>query len=68
MTVASKVKQTIAALKGIKSTLEIYAVQSQDEKAVSVYQEGVRVAGEVADDLGKRLKTLEFEEPEYGGL
>jgi len=68
MTVASKVKQTIANLQGIKSTLEIYAAQCQDEEAASAYQEGSRVVSETASDLEKRLKTLEFEEPEYRGL
>jgi len=68
MTVAAKVKQTIATLHGIKSTLEIYAAQCQDEEAASIYKEGSLVVNEAANDLGERLKTLEFEEPEYRGL
>ncbi len=68
MTVGAKVKQTIATLKGIKGTLEIYAYQCQDQESASVYQEGLQAVSEITGDLEKRLKNLEFEEPQYKGL
>lgn len=67
MTVASQLKQTIAGLKGAKSTLEIYHLQSQDGELKSAYQNASETAGEVIKDLEDRLKVLEFEEPQYKG-
>jgi len=68
MTVGSKVKQTLATLKGIKSTLEIYAVQSQNNEAVLAYEEGLNIVDEIIIDLEERVQALEFEEPQYKGL
>lgn len=68
MTVGSKLKQTLSSLKSAKSTLEVYAVQSQDEKAACAFREAVDVLQGVLNDLEKRAQTLEFEEPQYKGL
>ncbi|KPU46001.1 hypothetical protein OXPF_04810 [Oxobacter pfennigii] len=67
MTVASQLKQTIATLKGVESTLKVYRLQSQDEDTKSAYQEAIDTANEVINDLENRSKTLEFEEPQYKG-
>lgn len=67
MTVGSKVKQTLAGLKGIESTLEIYSVQSRNEEERTVYKEELEVVESVIKDIEDRLKTLEFEEPQYKG-
>lgn len=68
MTVGAKVKQTLAGLNGIKRTLEVYVLQTQDEETVSVYKEAVNETAAIIDDLEKRLRMLEFEEPQYKGL
>lgn len=68
MTVGSKVKQTLSSLQSIKSTIEIYAVQSRNEEAAHAFREAEDVLGEVVNDLEKRVQTLEFEEPQYKGL
>ncbi|PKM81956.1 MAG: hypothetical protein CVU89_06350 [Firmicutes bacterium HGW-Firmicutes-14] len=68
MTVGSKVKQTLASLKGIKSTLEVYALQTQDDETSGIYRDSLNIINEVMDDLEKRVQTLEFEEPQYRGL
>jgi hypothetical protein len=67
MTVGSKVKQTLANLQGIQGTLRIYSVQSQKEEAKAAYEEVLIVTRSVIKDLENRLKTLEFEEPQYKG-
>ncbi len=67
MTVGSKVKQTLANLKGIESILEIYSVQSSNKEEVLVYKEALQTAKAVIGDVEDRLKTLEFEEPQYKG-
>lgn len=68
MTVGSRVKQTLSNLKGIKSTLEVYTLQTQDEETCLAYKEALVTVNEVMNDLEKRVRTLEFEEPQYKGL
>lgn len=68
MTVASQVKQTIAGLKNAQATLRIYATQSQNQEAKSIFEEAYRSSGEVINDVEERLKILEFEEPQYKGF
>ncbi|MBZ4686386.1 MAG: hypothetical protein PWQ96_1133 [Clostridia bacterium] len=67
MTVSSKVKQTLASLKGAKGTLRIYSTQTQSEKSKSVYKEALQVTDEIIKDLEGRIQTLEFQEPQYKG-
>lgn len=67
MTVSSKVKQTLASLKGTQSTLRIYSLQTQDKNAKATYKESLEITDKVIKDLERRLKTLEFEEPQYKG-
>jgi hypothetical protein len=67
MTVASNVKKTLASLKGIESTLKIYSVQCRNEEEKSVYKEELYTVESVVGDIENRLKTLEFEEPQYKG-
>lgn len=67
MTVGSKVKQTLANLKGIESTLKIYSAQSSKKEEINVYKEVLNTTESVTSDIENRLKTLEFEEPQYKG-
>jgi len=67
MTVASKVKQTLATLKGNQGTLRIYAAQTQDEETRSVYNDAIEITGSIINDLEERLKILELQEPQYKG-
>ena len=67
MTVGSKVKQTLANLKGIESTLRIYSVQSSKNEEIKIYKEALNITESVTLDIENRLKTLEFEEPQYKG-
>lgn len=68
MTVASQVKQSLATLKSVHASLRIYAEQSQNQEAKSVFDEAGRTTGKIINDLEDRLKVLEFEEPQYKGL
>lgn len=67
MTVGSKVKSTLATLKGTQGTLRIYSIQEQNEEAKGVYKEALEVTEKIIMDLEDRIKTLEFEEPQYKG-
>ncbi len=68
MTVASQVKQTLSSLKGARGTLNIYSVQTKDDETQSVYRKSLEIADNIINDLEERLKTIEFEEPQYKGL
>lgn len=67
MTVASNVKQTLAGLKGIESTLRIYSIQSRSGEERKVYKEELQTVESVIKDIEDRIKILEFEEPQYKG-
>ncbi|MDK2919283.1 MAG: hypothetical protein PWQ37_2016 [Candidatus Petromonas sp.] len=67
MTVSSQVKQTLASLKNTQSTLRFYSTQSQNKEAKLAYDEALKVTKDIIKDLENRLKTLEFEEPQYKG-
>lgn len=65
MTVVSKVKKTLASLKGAKGTLRFYAYQSQEDVAKSIYMDALMEVENIIDDIGMRVKELEFEEIQY---
>lgn len=67
MTVGSKVKQTLANLKGVESTLRVYSLQSSNEEEKAVYRLALNTTNQVIRDLENRIKVLEFEEPQYKG-
>ena len=67
MTVGSKLKQTLANLKGIESTLRFYSLQSSNEEERMVYRKALINTESVIKDIEYRLKTIEFEEPQYKG-
>jgi hypothetical protein len=67
MTVGLKLKQTLANLKGIESTLRFYSLQSANEEERMVYRKALINTESVIKDIEYRLKTIEFEEPQYKG-
>ena len=67
MTVGSQVKQTIVSLKGIQGTIRIYATQARHEETREAFGDASKNLEEIITDLEGRLKTLEFEEPQYQG-
>ena len=67
MTVISKVKQTLATLKGSEATLRIYSLQESDEEARAIYIEAFEEITKIKIDLEKRVGAIEFEEPQYKG-
>ncbi len=67
MTVASQIKQTLASLKGARGTLIMYKAQTRDEETQSIYTNSLEITETIINDLEDRIKTLEFEEPQYKG-
>lgn len=68
MTVASQVKQTIASLKGTKATLETFSNVTQEQANRELLTRNTDKLSTIIDNLEQRVKTLEFEEPQYKGL
>jgi len=68
MTIGSQVKQTIASLKGARSTLESFAIIETNDEAINIMRRNASAIGNVISDLEKRLGELEFEEPQYKGF
>lgn len=67
MTVVSKVKKTLASLKGARGTLRFYAYQSQEDVAKSVYLDALMEVENIIDDMDMRVRELEFGETQYKG-
>lgn len=68
MTVGLKTKKALANLKGIESTLRIYSIQSQSEDERKAFEEAAGIIVRVVNELEARVKTLEYEEPQYKGF
>lgn len=67
MTAISKVKETLATLKGAEATLEMYSLQERDKDAKRIYNEASKEIHKIKTDLEKRIGFMEFEEPQYKG-
>ncbi|WP_297429351.1 DUF1657 domain-containing protein [Clostridium sp.] len=67
MTAISKVKQTLATLKGAEATLKMYSLQEREKKASAVFKTSCEEISKVKIDLEKRIGKMEFEEPQYKG-
>jgi len=67
MTAISKVKQTLATLKGAEATLRMYSLQERDKEASDAFNTAFEEISKIKIDLEKRVGTMEFEEPQYKG-
>ncbi|MCF0148614.1 MAG: DUF1657 domain-containing protein [Clostridium sp.] len=67
MSAISKVKQTLSTLKGAEATLRMYYVQEQNKEAKFIYSKSLEEINKINMELDKRIKTMEFEEPQYKG-
>lgn len=68
MTTGSQVKQTIASLKGVQSTLKSFASVEKNNEAVEILKCNALRIGSIISDMEKRVGELEFEEPQYKGF
>lgn len=65
MTVASRVKETLANLKGIEATLSHLALEAKEEKAKDEFHECCLMARRAIKELEQRIGEIEREEPQY---
>lgn len=67
MTVASQIKQTLAALKGAQATLQTYAEHHPDQNIKAEFQSCENRLENMIQGLETRIQQIEFEEPQYKG-
>ncbi len=67
MTVGSKVKQTLADLRGSHGTMKLYWARSGDEGTKAVFNQALVDTEGIIKDLEDRLRVLESQEPQYKG-
>lgn len=67
MTVGSKVKQTLAELKGAYGTLQMYSAHTENEETKAAFVNAEEEIKQIIGDLEGRLQVLESQEPQYKG-
>jgi hypothetical protein len=67
MTVASQIKQTLAALKGAEATISTYATHHPNPATKLEFQSCEEKINTIIKGLEKRIQQIEFEEPQYKG-
>lgn len=65
MTVATKMKQTVAGLKSAQASLETFALQTDNQQAKQLFQQAAQQTQMVVDQVNQRLNEIELEEPQY---
>lgn len=68
ITVAAKVKQTLANLKGAQATLENLVNFASNPENKAILEKNQQRIGQIIGGLEKRVQVLEFEEPQYKGF
>lgn len=68
MTVASQIKQTLAALKGAEALIDQYANYHPDPNAKNDFMTCKNQLEEIVQDLEQRVREIEFEEPQFKGF
>lgn len=68
MTVSAQVKQTLASLKGARTTMETFATIEENREAKDILFRNARRINRVITDMEKRIGVLEYEEPQYKGF
>jgi hypothetical protein len=54
-------------LQGCENTLNIYLIEERDKEIKKIYEDAVLATGKIINSLERRIKTIEFEEPQYKG-
>ncbi|WP_138415165.1 DUF1657 domain-containing protein [Aquibacillus sediminis] len=68
MTVDSQVKQSLASVKSIQSSISSLTARSQDKQAIEIFQQALPILDEIKNDLQQRVGQLEHEEEQYKGF
>lgn len=68
MTISSQIKETLASLKGLQSTIETFAIHEENTTSKDLLQKNAQRLNEVISMYEHRLASVEFEEPQYKGF
>ncbi|WCN37556.1 DUF1657 domain-containing protein [Aneurinibacillus uraniidurans] len=68
MTVAAKVKQTLAGLKSAQASLETFALETQNKQAKQAFTQNAQQTQMIIDSLEQRVQQIEQEEPQFKGF
>ncbi|MDD4334252.1 MAG: DUF1657 domain-containing protein [Desulfotomaculaceae bacterium] len=68
MTISAQVKETVASLNGVQATLETFVSVEENPEAKDMLSRNSQKVAAVIKDMEKRLRVLEFEEPQYKGF
>ena len=67
MTVASKIKQTLSTLKGVKSTIGTFAMHHPDQTTKNEFYACEKKVDMMIRGIEERVQQIEFEEPQFKG-
>ncbi len=65
MTVAAKMKQTMAGLKSAQASLETFALETDNQQAKTLFQQLATQTQGIVDGLEPRMQDIMQEEPQY---
>ncbi|GGH78818.1 DUF1657 domain-containing protein [Pullulanibacillus pueri] len=65
MTVAQQLKSTIATLKSVQASLELFSYETKDEKVQNCFKQACTDSDQVITSLETRLLQIEKEEPQF---
>lgn len=68
MTVGSQVKQTVAALKSVQASFELFALETENKQAKQMYTDASIQATTILQSVEPRVAEIEQEEPQYKGF
>lgn len=68
MTVATQVKTCLASLKSAQSSLEQFALNTQNQEAKMMFENASKATQQIVNEVSTRVGQLENEEPQYQGF
>jgi len=68
MTVATQVKTCVASLKSAQSSLEQFALNTQNQEAKTMFGNAAKSTQQIIDQVSARVAQIESEEPQYKGF
>jgi hypothetical protein len=68
MTVATQVKTCLASLKSAQSSLEQFALNTQNQEAKTMFENASKATQQIVNEVSSRVGQIENEEPQYQGF
>jgi hypothetical protein len=68
ITVATQVKTCLESLKSAQSSLEQFALNTQNQEAKTMFENASQETQQIVDTISSRIGQLENEEPQYKGF